>query len=79
MEKATAIIEILVIGLVAVLGLTLNTIGIMQLDINYILMVAEKSKDHSNLILAIIFAISYQLGWLINLMHIIFLNPYTHI
>jgi len=66
MGKTNAIIEILVIGLIALFGITLNIIGFADIDKSSMLMYADNFKSYANIFLLIILALAYQLGWIIN-------------
>jgi len=66
MEKTNTIIEILVVGLIAFLGITINIIGFLSIDATFIKKILIDLKGYSNILLIIILAISYQLGWLVN-------------
>ncbi len=66
MGKTNAIIEILVMGLVAFIGILLNVIGFMGLEKAEFIKYVTDFKSYSNILLLIVLAISYQLGWIIN-------------
>ena len=64
--KINAIIEILVMGLIALLGISLNIIGFLDINKIEVLKYINEFKSYTNIILLITLAIAYQLGWIIN-------------
>ena len=66
MGKINAIIEILVMGLIALLGISLNIIGFLDINKIEVLKYINEFKSYTNIILLITLAIAYQLGWIIN-------------
>lgn len=66
MGKTNAIIEILVMGLIAFIGISLNIIAFIGVEKIEIAKNLEALKDYANVLLIITLAIAYQLGWIIN-------------
>jgi len=66
MGKTNAIIEILVMGLIAFIGILLNVIGFMGVEKAEFMNYVTDFKSYSNILLLIVLAISYQLGWIVN-------------
>jgi len=66
MGKTNAIIEILVIGLITLLGISLNIISFTDIDRTLLSTYAKDFKSYSNIVLLIVLALAYQLGWIMN-------------
>jgi hypothetical protein len=66
MGKTNAIIEILVIGIITLIGFLLNIIGFLEIEKSEILQILTSLKDYSSLLTIITLALSYQLGWIMN-------------
>ena len=66
MSTTALIIEILVSGLFASLWLVLLLLKIYGVDLEQINLTLETYQEYSNVMIIIGFAVSYQLGWMIN-------------
>lgn len=66
MQTTALVVEILVIGLLSLLGIILVVLGLSEVQPQCILKILHELEAYMTIILVIVFAISYQLGWLVN-------------
>lgn len=66
MQTTALVVEILVIGLLALIGLVLVYFGISGMQPQGILKILIELKDYMAILILVVFAVSYQLGWLVN-------------
>ena len=66
MSTTSLIVEVLVIGVLSLIGVFVCLIGFDQLSVGEIQSMARKWKDYWSVIAISGLAISYQLGWMVN-------------